>query len=129
MASGPHTAARRARAAPPGGAWRHCIRMEAASCLQQRELWAPHSDFGAVSPIALQCRSLEISRSQMNLIPPAGHDAQVYFGEDRSLQQQRVEATLRRAQRAIGTVHPQLDARQLRREGVLAIGWQRLRRD
>lgn len=35
---------------------------------------------------------------------------------------------MRRAQRAITSVHPQLDARQLRREGVLAIGWQRLLR-
>lgn len=58
----------------------------------------------------------------------AGHEAQVYFGEDRSPQQQRVGSVLRRAQKAFGSVHPSSDARQLRREGVLAIGWQRLMR-
>lgn len=65
---------------------------------------------------------------RMACLAPAGHEVQIYFGEDRSPQQQKVEATLRRAQRALGSMHPFLEARQLRREGVLAIGWQRLMR-
>lgn len=51
---------------------------------------------------------------------------QVYLSEYRPPRQQKVEALLRRAQLAIVSVHPNTDSRQLRREGVPSLGWQRL---
>lgn len=59
---------------------------------------------------------------RMPITALAGHKAQVYFGEDCSPQQQKVEARLRRTQRAMSTAHPRLG------EGTLSIGLQRLLR-
>lgn len=50
----------------------------------------------------------------------------LYVSGDKSPMQGRIEATLRKLQRAMQEVAPALQTRQLRREGVLSANWRRL---
>lgn len=55
-----------------------------------------------------------------------GDEVVLYVSGDKSPMQGRIEATLRKLHGAVQEVAPQLQTRQLRREGVLPASWKRL---
>lgn len=59
---------------------------------------------------------------------PSGSESRVYAGPDKSLQQSRIEAVLRRAAREVRRLRPELQTRQLKRDGILSCNWKKLLR-
>lgn len=65
---------------------------------------------------------------ELKATSPAGVESRVYAAPDKSPQQSRIEAVLRRAAREVRRLRPDLQPKQLKRDGILSCNWKKVLR-